>query len=1345
MDEQKEKDVPVGTGSESTVTAGGHVAGESLAGSEACVSEGQVEGSFTEDVGEDDGGSCNGDDIMVEVLGSNVYVGGVCTSGDGEKSDDEVGRDESDEVDMGSERTVGSLGGDGGGVGEPDSVEGSIGGETQVIHIEEAELVAREVVNSQEVNASDEKEDDSTAENGIGGSSAGALCSETQVVENEVTVIESVEVSGRGLVEVVEQETKSVVGGVDALHDLKTQKAGVSDDEVWNPGIEKAAVIINEEGSNPKPLSEQTQVPAATGDVAGEDRVDTLTSQVAGKETDKIDESLSHSVEEQLVKIEPVGVSTHSSSNGPAHSVSSSLPAQVVHGGEIAVKGAHDLLTFEKDQFLKPEESVENMVHDISLVESTSVSLPTEVVPGGVVSVTDGGSPSNAVKDQHSKHEESIDKNMVHDIAQIESNTGQEMEVDSQVNDAGQVGLDGGRGEHLMSNNDVPEPAEKEQPLKSEESLEKTVTAYVAPVHPNMDMEGVKEQVTDAEGELYGGEQIEDKGQYTIGGSTEMAAADNNVLLHPNGQNLKSETLYRSSQTDIQVTESGDIAPMDIEEVFNYASVAETNVVHEAGLKEQVTDAELDGLHGGQYTEVETEATEQPKFSEEEIIMEEAMQPGSSDILLQPRYELPPENEGLFSASDLVWGKVKSHPWWPGQIFDYTVASEKAMKYHKKDCFLVAYFGDRTFAWNEPSSLKPFRSYFPQSEKQCNSEAFQNAVNCALEEVSRRVELGLACSCIPKDVYEKIRFQIVENAGICQESSRRDEVDESASANSLECNKLLEYVKAIARFPSEGSDQLELVIAKAHLLAFYRLKGYCSLPEFQFCGDLLENSTDSSLFEDKINLGERDEHMIEKVTFSGPDIVKVQSSNSNKRKHNLRDGVYSKIKERSLSELMEGGIDSLDGDDWLDGKDSGGLVSPSSGKRRKGFEYHADDLTVQDGRKGLSVAKVSNTTHIPKQSFKIGECIQRVASQLTGSPIVKSNSDRPAGDGSDVAFQSSGDGHRGRAIDPTEYSSLGELLSQLQSAAEDPRNEYHFLNTIVSFFTDFRNSVAVGQQAGLELLAVDKVGGKRRKSSNSGLGLPETFEFDDMNDTYWTDRVIQNGAEEHASRRGRKINFQPVVLAQPEKSPQEGRRPYSRRRYSQGNNALPAEKPVGYVDENAPAELVLNFSEVNSVPSETKLNKMFRRFGPLRESETEVDRESSRARVVFKRSSDAEVACNSAGKFNIFGPILVNYQLNYTLSQLNYTPSIQFSASPSATTQDQEMQLVLSPHDHEMHLDLSAHDQIQLDLSTHDQMQLDLSTHDQMQLDLSSHDQMQLDLSTHDQMQLDLSTFENLV
>ncbi|KAK0592881.1 hypothetical protein LWI29_027152 [Acer saccharum] len=41
---------------------------------------------------------------------------------------------------------------------------------------------------------------------------------------------------------------------------------------------------------------------------------------------------------------------------------------------------------------------------------------------------------------------------------------------------------------------------------------------------------------------------------------------------------------------------------------------------------------------------------------------------------------------------------------------------------------------------------------------------------------------------------------------------------------------------------------------------------------------------------------------------------------------------------------------------------------------------------------------------------------------------------------------------------------------------------------------------------------------------------------------------------------------------------------------------------------------------------------------------TEVDRETSRARVVFKRSADAEVAHSSAAKFNIFGSMIVNFR-----------------------------------------------------------------------------------------------------
>lgn len=81
----------------------------------------------------------------------------------------------------------------------------------------------------------------------------------------------------------------------------------------------------------------------------------------------------------------------------------------------------------------------------------------------------------------------------------------------------------------------------------------------------------------------------------------------------------------------------------------------------------------------------------------------------------------------------------------------------------------------------------------------------------------------------------------------------------------------------------------------------------------------------------------------------------------------------------------------------------------------------------------------------------------------------------------------------------------------------------------------------------------------------------------------------------------------------------------------------------------------MKFTEGIYFPSEIHLNKMFRRFGPLMESETEVDRQSGRARVVFKKCSDAEVAHSSAGKFNIFGSIVVNYELNYT-PLISYKP-----------------------------------------------------------------------------------------
>ncbi|TYG73410.1 hypothetical protein ES288_D04G098500v1 [Gossypium darwinii] len=700
-------------------------------------------------------------------------------------------------------------------------------------------------------------------------------------------------------------------------------------------------------------------------------------------------------------------------------------------------------------------------------------------------------------------------------------------------------------------------------------------------------------------------------------GEGEASKVDNNVL----------NQISPAVASDKELQSSGNEDPL----AKNVVSEDDSSVGQEMNVEDQITSDEPDCL---EQVEERDSDSDQPTNVDEQTVKQTSLK-SLSGVKMHQAQQLLSE-EGGFSVSDLVWGKVKSHPWWPGQIFDPSDASKKAVKYQKKDSFLVAYFGDRTFAWNEPSVLKPFRTHFSQIVKQSNLESFENAVNCALEEVSRRVELGLACPCIPKYAYDRIKFQKVENTGVQEESSLRDGVDVSLSVSSFEPDKLIDYMKALAESPYSRGDRIDLVIAKAQLLAFYRLKGYHQLPESQFSEEKRLEVVDCATPMDTD--GEQKS-----------EASKTRRRSYLKRKHNLKDGLYPSKKERSLSELMSETFDSPDGEI---GSDVMGNKPPSSsfGKKRKAIDS-SEDSVMQDRRK-TSKGSLS-TPHFPKPSFKIGERISRAASQMAGSPsILKSSGDRlqkldggcetPATCGYDVPIDNLEDAERKRMGILTEYSSLDELLLQLHLAACDPMKGYSSLNIIISFFSDFRDSIV------LDRLSRDKAVGQRKKSPNSIIGFSETFEFEDMSDTYWTDRIVQNGSEEQPSLgtdRGQ-YQFVPVELDKPIQKVRK-----SRKRYSDASHDLRAQKPPGYVDERAPAEIVMSFPEINSVPSETKLNKMLKHFGPLKESETEVDCETSRARVVFRRSSDAEVAYNSARKFNIFGPVSVTYQLNYTISE----------------------------------------------------------------------------------------------
>ncbi|XP_023643790.1 protein PFC0760c isoform X3 [Capsella rubella] len=295
--------------------------------------------------------------------------------------------------------------------------------------------------------------------------------------------------------------------------------------------------------------------------------------------------------------------------------------------------------------------------------------------------------------------------------------------------------------------------------------------------------------------------------------------------------------------------------------------------------------------------------------------------------------------------------------------------------------------------------------------------------------------------------------------------------------------------------------------------------------------------------------------------------------------------------------------------------DEAGSDIKANGVKRKA-DVLSEDLPGE-GRKTVSLAKVS---FAQRPSFKIGACIARVASQMAESPSVLKGSNF---DGDTLSVES--------------------FVSQLHYAATDPDKENVLSHTAAGFFLDFRNSSAL-QQGTLE-----KVSKKRGRPSNSNVTETEAFEFEEMGDTYWTDRVIHNGGEEQTSPT-EKGNYQVVPVELKPAQVQKTRRPY-RRRQTQINIPLSvSDKPANF-DENAPAELVMKFSEVDTIPAEKSLSKMFRHFGPIKESQTEVDKENNRARVVYRKGADAEVAYNSAGRFSIFGTKVVNYELSYTITE----------------------------------------------------------------------------------------------
>lgn len=159
-----------------------------------------------------------------------------------------------------------------------------------------------------------------------------------------------------------------------------------------------------------------------------------------------------------------------------------------------------------------------------------------------------------------------------------------------------------------------------------------------------------------------------------------------------------------------------------------------------------------------------------------------------------------------FEVGDLVWGKVKSHPWWPGHIYNEAFASPSVRRARREGHVLVAFFGDSSYGWFEPAELIPFDANFAEKSQQTFSRTFVKAVEEAVDEASRRRGLGLACKCRNPDNfrlthvegYYSVDVMDYEPGGFYSDSQIRKARD---SFNPIET---LDFVRELALTPLDG-------------------------------------------------------------------------------------------------------------------------------------------------------------------------------------------------------------------------------------------------------------------------------------------------------------------------------------------------------------------------------------------------------------------------------------------------------------------------------------------------------------------------------------------------------------
>uniref|UniRef100_A0A0E0DM19 PWWP domain-containing protein n=1 Tax=Oryza meridionalis TaxID=40149 RepID=A0A0E0DM19_9ORYZ len=185
---------------------------------------------------------------------------------------------------------------------------------------------------------------------------------------------------------------------------------------------------------------------------------------------------------------------------------------------------------------------------------------------------------------------------------------------------------------------------------------------------------------------------------------------------------------------------------------------------------------------------------------------------------------------------DMVWGKVKSHPWWPGHVYSITLTSDGEVRRGYRDgLVLVAFFGDSSYGWFEPHELLPFEEHFREKFAQPGGRNFPTAIDEAADEVARRAALAFLCPCHRPNAARPHeldpRYLLVDVPGFDTDAEYHPE-QVAAEREKIDPRALLDYLKGAA---VEQLDAAELIgkpkrhipaVQMSSMLEAYRLSRY---------------------------------------------------------------------------------------------------------------------------------------------------------------------------------------------------------------------------------------------------------------------------------------------------------------------------------------------------------------------------------------------------------------------------------------------------------------------------------------------------------------------------------------